>query len=166
MLSIEQKISLLKKVSSFTSLSDHQFETLANMCIVEKFQAGERIFSQGDPGGALCIVVYGKVTLDRDIHDKTDTISLRTIKAGEYFGVMSLFHEAPRSAHATATETTIILRLDAKDFNTVANDNPVLLRELNQILCQRLVEAYDKISELTQHNKPRELQNLYDKLDF
>jgi CRP-like cAMP-binding protein len=166
MLSTEQKITLLKKVSSFKSLLDDQFENLANMCVVEQFPVGEQIFSQGDPGGALYIVAHGKVALERDIRDKTDTISLRGIQSNEYLGVMSLFHEAPRSTNAIATETTIALRLDAKDFNAMINDNPILLRELNHILCQRLVEAYDKISELTQHGKPRELQKLYDKLDF
>jgi hypothetical protein len=47
-----------------------------------------------------------------------------------------------------------------------AHQNPDLLLELNQILSQRLVEAHDKIAEVTSSRKPRELQKLYEKLDF
>ena len=111
-------------------------------------------------------MVEGQVTLEREIRRQTDTVSLTLVKPGNYVGEMSLFHDAPRSVTATALKNTVVLKLENDDFSDFAVKNPDLLVELNHILCQRLVEAYDKISEVTEHDKPRELRKLYDKLDF
>ena len=166
MLSTEEKISFLKNVSSFKGLNSEQFETLAGMCGEETYPMGERIFSQGDAGGALYIVVEGQVALEREIRSQTDTVSLTMVKPGNYVGEISLFHDALRSVTATAIKDTVALKLDNSDFSDFAVKNPELLVKLNHILCQRLVEAYDKISEVTEHKKPRELRKLYEKLDF
>jgi len=64
---------------------------------------------------------------------------------GEYFGVKSLFHDTTRSANAIANKPSMVLQLDAADFNEFANANPDLLREFNHVLCLRLNDAYDKI---------------------
>jgi CRP-like cAMP-binding protein len=63
-------------------------------------------------------------------------------------------------------QDTVILQVRREAFVAFARENPDLLVELNQILSQRLVEAHDKISEVTHSHKPRELRKLYEKLDF
>lgn len=170
MLSREEKIHFLKQVATFQHLNDSQLEKLANICEEELFPAGTRIFSQGDPGEALYIVVEGRVGVEREIsdtsQDKTDTVSLMIVKDHEYFGEMSLFHDAPRSVTATALRDTRTLKVSQGDFGEFVEQYPKMLIDLNSLLCQRLVEAYDKISELKLSRKPRELRNLYDKLDF
>jgi len=166
MLSTDEKISFLKNVSSLKCLTVDQFETLAEKCEVQTYSTGEKIFSQGDEGGGLYIIVDGRVTLEREIRDQTDTISMTMVKNGAYFGEISLFHDAPRSVTALAMRETVVLLLEYEIFCSFCRNNPDLLVELNHVLCQRLVEAYDKISEITAHKKPRELQHLYDKLDF
>jgi CRP/FNR family cyclic AMP-dependent transcriptional regulator len=166
MLSKEQKVLFLKEVATFGKLSDQQFERLADFCREEIFKAGSPVFSQGDPGEALYIVVDGRVGVDREVTDKNDTVSLMVVKPHEYFGEMSLFHDAPRSVTATALRDTTTLTVSRDDFAEFVEMFPRILIDLNYLLCQRLVEAYDKISELKLSRKPRELRNLYDKLDF
>ena len=117
-------------------------------------------------GGALYIVVDGRVILEREINNQTDSISLNAVNPGEYFGEISLFLDAPRSVTATAMEPSKVIKLINKDFSQFASKYPALLIELNRILSLNLVEAHDKISEVTQTKKPRELHKLYDKLDF
>lgn len=130
------------------------------------FDAGAHIFKQGELGGALYIVVDGRVILEREINNQTDSISLNAVNPGEYFGEISLFLDAPRSVTATAMEPSKVIKLINKDFSQFASKYPALLIELNRILSLNLVEAHDKISEVTQTKKPRELHKLYDKLDF
>ena len=166
MLSKEEKVHFLKEVATFGKLTDQQFETLAEFCDEVFFTAGTPVFSQGDPGEALYIVVEGRVGVDREVTDKTDTVSLTVVKPQEYVGEMSLFHDAPRSVTATALRDTRTLRVSREDFAEFVEMFPRILIDLNYLLCQRLVEAYDKISELKLSRKPRELRNLYDKLDF
>ncbi|MBN1667142.1 MAG: cyclic nucleotide-binding domain-containing protein [Anaerolineales bacterium] len=170
MLSRDEKIRFLKEVHTFQYLKGNQLEKLADFSVEERYPAGARIFSQGDPGEALFVVVEGRVGVEREVTDqdreKTDTVSLMVVREHEYFGEMSLFHDAPRSATATALRDTTILKVNQSDFGEIIEGYPQMLIELNSLLCQRLIEAYDKISELKLSRKPRELRNLYDKLDF
>ena len=105
--------------------------------------------------------------LEREVTDKNETVSLTIIKSCEYFGLFSLFSQAPRSATATAMKDSVVLQIKREAFVTFARQNPDLLIELNHVLSKRLVEAYDKIAEMTRsRSKPRELRKLYEKLDF
>ncbi len=166
MLSTEQKITLLNSVSALSSLTHDQLEDLAAKSTVQVFSAGEKIFSQGDEDGGVYIVIKGQVTLDREISDDTDTVSIRTVNEGSYLGEISLFYDAVRSVTAQAVQDTVVLSLDHDAFCAFCRKNPDVLIELNHVICQRLVEAYDKISEIKMGKKPVELQHLLDKLDF
>ena len=166
MLSMDEKGSFLRDVSTFRCLTTPQLDTLAVLCHEKTFNAGERIFNQGESDGALFIVVDGQVILEREIQSSTDTVSMNMVKPGGYFGEISLFYDAPWSVSATATKPTTILKLLNDDFALFARNHVDLLVEFNHVLSQRLVEAHDKISEVTQVKKPREIQKLYDKLDF
>ncbi len=166
MVSMTEILSYLTDVSSLKSLASEQFEELAEMCQVVTIDAGEHVFCQGDLDGALFIVVEGRVILEREINDNTDSISLNSVNPGEYFGEISLFLDAPRSVTATAMQPSKVIRLINDDFAEFASKYPALLIEINRILSLHLVEAHDKISEVTQTKKPRELHKLYDKLDF
>jgi CRP/FNR family transcriptional regulator len=166
MLSVEEKIHFLREVPSFKSLSAEQIETLAGFCKAITFEAGNTIFRQGELGDSLYIVVEGKVGIEREVKDESDTVSLTIIKSRQYLGFFSLFNQAPRSATATAMKKTVIMQIKQDAFATFTLQNPELLAEINQVLVQRLLEAYDTIAELTRSRKPRELRKLYEKLDF
>ncbi len=166
MLSIDQKVSFLEKVSAFKTLNATECKMIAEICDEQHYAMGDHIFKQGEMGNALYIIVSGQVLLDREIRSQTDTISVTKVEAGSYFGEIALFYEAPYSVTATASQETTILKLDNDDFCVFACEHSTLLVEINHILCERLIEAYDKISEITENNKPRELRKLYDKLDF
>ena len=166
MLSIDEKITFLTGVSSFNGLTSTQYQSLANICREEYYNAGDRIFNRGETDGALFVVIEGKVLLEREILNKFNTVSLNTVSAGDYFGEISLFYDAPWSVSATATQATTLLKLLNDDFGTFALSHPALLVKLNRVLSQRLVEAHVKISEVTRGKKPHELQKLYDGLNF
>jgi CRP-like cAMP-binding protein len=166
MLSIDEKRDFLKVVPMFRSLSEKQLMQLADLCETLVYQAGKDIFRQGEIGGALFIIVEGQVLVQREVVRKTSTVSLNVVKSRQHFGEMTLFSDSPYSVTATVLKKTILLRVQRSSFVEFARDNPGLLIELNQVLSQRLEEAYDKISEITRSRKPRELRNLYKKLDF
>jgi CRP-like cAMP-binding protein len=167
MLSIAERIHFLQEIPSFKSLTTEQLETLADFCEAKTFAAGTPIFRQGELGESLYIVVDGQVGIEREVTDENDTVSLTIIKSHEYFGLFSLFSQAPRSATTTAMKDSVVLHIKREAFVTFALQNPDLLIELNHVLSERLVEAYDKIAEMTRsRSKPRELQKLYEKLDF
>jgi len=166
MLSIDEKITCLRNASSLTNLSEDQLISLADIFKERSFSQGDHIFRQGEAGGILYIVVEGKVAIEREIQEQTDSVSIMIVKPFDSLGEMSLFHDAPNSVTATAMEDTHTLWIKNDEFIAYAKQYPEMLVELCQVLSKRLFEAYDKISEVTQNQKPRELRKLYDKLDF
>ena len=166
MLTTQEKIHFLKDIPTFGSLSPEQIEKLADLCETQTFSSSCHIFRQGDLGSSLYIVVEGRVAIEREITDETDTVSLTIVKPHQYFGEMSLFYDAPRSVTATAMQETLLMQIRRDRFVAFARQYPDLLVELNHILSQRLVEAYDKVAEITRSRKPRELRKLYEKLEF
>jgi CRP-like cAMP-binding protein len=77
------------------------------------YPPGKRVFSQGEPGSELFVVLGGAVefvVLDPiGAHH-----ALGRAGPGDLFGEMSCFSGEPRSATATAIEPTRLLRFDRK----------------------------------------------------
>ncbi|OQY35963.1 MAG: hypothetical protein B6243_04095 [Anaerolineaceae bacterium 4572_5.2] len=166
MFSTQEEITFLETSSFLNKLNKQQLKELVAICAIETCTTGEVIFKQGDIGGVMYIVVEGKVLLERELDQRDDTISMNIVKPKTSFGEISLFVDAPRSVTASAMEDTKLLSIKNDDFIVFIRQYPDVLIELNQMLCQRLIEAYDKISEIAQPHKPRELRKLYEKLDF
>ena len=125
--------------------------------------ADTRILEQGDPGGALYVVVNGRVGIEQEKR-KGSFARLATIDAHSYFGEMNLFDNSPHSASAIAVQDTLALRLRREPLIALARQYPDLSLELINVLSGRLREASDRIAELTR-TRPRELHKLFDQFD-
>lgn len=162
-LSTIEKVLFLKEVPFFQGMTVEQLKALATVCEEGMFEANSHIFSQGDPGGALYVVVNGRVALEQE-RRKGSFARLATLAAHAYFGEMNLFDDSPRSFSAIALQDTLTLRLRREPLIALARRQPDLSLELINVLSQRLREANDRIAELTR-TKPRELHKLYDQFE-
>jgi CRP-like cAMP-binding protein len=162
MLFVQEKARFLKDVSIFEKLSIGQLEALASVCEDQVYLAGDFIYRQGDLGNSLYIVLDGRVAIEREVADNDEMVLLTVVEPHEYFGEISLFYHAPRSVTAIAMQDTIVLQIRRDVFVAFANQNLNSLMDLNHVLCQRLVEAHDKISELASCHKPQELSKLFE----
>jgi CRP-like cAMP-binding protein/HEAT repeat protein len=162
-LSTIEKVLFLKEVPFFQGMTVDQLKALATVCEEGLFAANSQIFSQGDPGGALYVVVSGRVGIEQE-RRKGSFARLATLESHAYFGEMNLFDDSPRSVAAIALQDTLTLRLRREPLIALARRQPELSLELINVLSQRLREANDRIAELTR-TKPRELHKLYDQFE-
>jgi CRP-like cAMP-binding protein len=162
-LSTIEKIISMKKVPFFQGMTIEQLNALTNVCEEMLCESGTRIFEQGDPGGALYVVVSGLVSIERAGQRRNSVVRLATIGANAYFGEMTLFNRDSRSAAAVTIQDTLLLRLRREPLLALLRRYPDLSVELINVLSQRLRDASDRIAQLTR-SRPRELQKLYDKL--
>ncbi|MCK6627529.1 MAG: HEAT repeat domain-containing protein [Anaerolineae bacterium] len=163
LLSAIEKIIFLKEVPFFQGMTIDQLKVLANVCEEQLFEEDARIFNAGDPGGALYVVVSGRVGIEQEKR-KGSFARLATIEAHSYFGEMNLFDNSPRSDTAIALQDTLTLRLRREPLIALARQYPDLSLELINVLSQRLREANDRVADLTR-TRPRELHKLFDKFD-
>ncbi len=89
------------------------------------FAADEIIIREGDPSGPMYIIKSGHCRVYRKKKNGT-VINLAYLRAGEFFGELSLLQGAPRSATIQATSDTKLLSLAPDDFKSIANQYETL----------------------------------------
>jgi CRP-like cAMP-binding protein len=163
-LSTIEKIIFLKEVPFFEGMTVDQLKVLAQVCEEEFFAEDTRIYSQGDQGGILYVVVSGRVGIEREGMRKGSFARVGTIEAHSYFGEMNLFDNSPRESSALAIQDTLTLRLRREPLIALARQYPELSLELINVLSQRLRETTGRIADLTR-SRPSELHKLFDQFD-
>jgi CRP-like cAMP-binding protein/HEAT repeat protein len=168
-LSVIDKIILMKEVPFFQGMTIEQMRVLASVCEEQFVPADSAIVQQGDPGGALYVIVSGKVAIEQEKAlpsgaKRGSAARLATLGAHNYFGEINLFDGTPHSAAAVTLQDTQLLRLRKEPLIALARQHPELSLALIGVLSQRLRDANDRIADLTR-SKPRELRKLYDAFD-
>ena len=93
--------------------------------VPRQLAAGELLFTRGDPGDAVYIVEYGRVTVSLPMTNG-DALRLRSFGAGTIVGEMALYTQNPRSADVRADVPTLVRslslaalqRMEAEDGDT------------------------------------------------
>jgi HEAT repeat protein len=163
MLALVEKIMLLKEVPFFQGMSIDQLKVLAAVCTEELYAAEQQIYAQGDAGGALYVVVSGRVALEQE-RRRGSFARLNTIEPLSSFGEMNLFDGSARGTAAIALQDSLVLRLGREPLIALARQYPELSLELINVLSASLRTAHERIAELTR-TKPRELHKLYDQFE-
>ena len=142
MYSTVEKILFLKSAPVFARLSGEDLAPLARMAEVVTFGAGERIFTEGEMGDALYVVVRGTVNILRG------ATRIAALGAGEAFGEMAVLDEVPRSATAEAADETELLRIGSEEFYEMLHEQVEIAEGVIRMLTHRLREADSQIKEM------------------
>src|SRR5258708_2497606 len=105
---------LLATIPLFESLTQDDLNGLTIRLEEVEYPAGDIIFRQGDEGSS--VVGIGDGAVEIGYGEGTGKGGLTTAFNGQYFGELSLFDGAPRSATATAVKPTHVIRLDRDDL--------------------------------------------------
>ena len=145
-----QKLFLLEEVHVFSQSDVDDVAAVAAIAREARFRKGERIYSQGDPGDALYVIVEGEVdALSNGEH-------VLRMRAKDTFGDVSLLDGAPRPNDTFAVEDTRVLVIDRRDFLDLLADRPELLTGFFRAVSQQLRELI-KASETRQAGEVVEL---------
>ncbi len=108
-----------------------------------RYDAGETVYSEGEPGDAMFIIKRGEVEVLRDVGGKN--VRLAVLRAGEIFGEMAVLRDLPRSS-TTRARGPICLVVVPKDafVHAFQRDNPLGFKLL-RTLCERLSKADDQL---------------------
>ena len=150
---------LLANVPLVRGLSPERRASLAERLAERRFAADQLIFSKGDRGDSMFIVLEGTVEIFVPPGNGVDRLSLRQARPGDHFGELALLDDKPRSASALAHERTLLLELSRDDFarHIVASPEAVMavlgemadrLRDTTNLLSQRasrdVVKEFDE----------------------
>jgi CRP/FNR family transcriptional regulator, cyclic AMP receptor protein len=127
----------LSEAPLFEALNDEDSEALRAKVLVVRLDRGERLFSEGDQGDRLYIILSGKIKLTKAAPDGRENL-LSVHGPGEMFGELSLFDPIPRTSSATAITQAELAGLAHADMRTFLATRPGVAMHLLQALAQRL----------------------------
>jgi CRP/FNR family transcriptional regulator, cyclic AMP receptor protein len=98
----------LKACPIFRDFDDSELAALLELAEPTVYAVGKSIVKQGEQGSAMYLMADGAA--DVLLHSEgRETVRLSSLKAGDFFGELSLFDHEPRSADVTAvTECTAL----------------------------------------------------------
>ncbi len=141
---------LLSNIPLFESLTPEDLKSLARRLENIEYPEGEVIFRQGDEGAALFIIEDGAVEISYG--DGKAKVLLAHLFAGQYFGELSVFDKAPRSATATTTRPSRLVRLDRDDLVDFVNKNPSAALRIIAEMSERLRQTNELMSRQVARN--------------
>jgi CRP/FNR family cyclic AMP-dependent transcriptional regulator len=138
----------LRACPLFETLSAQHLKTIAEAATLRDYQGGNSIFSEGDGGDEMYVVVSGRVRISKILPGVGEE-ALSILDPGSYFGEMAMVDDAPRSADALAHTpcTVAVIRREAlEQLMFVDKDLAyVLLWTFVRTLTSRLRETNEKI---------------------
>lgn len=114
--------------------------------------SGKIIFSEGDPGDVMYIIIEGEVEISKRTSLETSK-TLITLKAGDIFGEMAVIEKKPRSATAIATKQSRLLSMDESLFFPMIEKNPDFAVKIVRVLSERVRRANNLIQALASTNR-------------
>jgi uncharacterized membrane protein len=141
---------LLANIPLFESLTPEDLESLSRRLEQTEFAVGDVIFHQGDEGSSLFIIEDGAVEISYG--EGRGRVVLATLFTGQYFGELSLFDGAPRSATATAAKRSRLIRLDRDDLVDFVNKNPSAALRIIAEMSERLRQTNELMSQQVSRN--------------
>lgn len=138
MISTVEKVLFLKGVGLFRTIPGEDLVHIAQITEVLETAKDVPIFSEGDKGDALYLIVDGKVKVHSQEH------VFATLSRSQCFGEMSILDSEPRSATVTSLSELTLLKIAQEDFTDILAEKPEIAIGIMQVLTSRLREANSK----------------------
>lgn len=146
----------LKNVPYFSEVADSVLAELAAQATIKTYPKNSTIIREGEEGGALFIILSGKVQAYLSSASGRMVI-LSTQSAGSFFGELSLLYGEPRSASITALEPTICSLIPRPALKAWLRNHPDAAFSVIRSLTRR-------IRSLTENVRGLALSDVYGRL--
>ena len=126
--------------SPFEQLPADVMQQIESRMHTQRFQPGEYLMKQGEPGTSLMVLVEGQVEVTVVSETGKPRLITRTDSC-QVFGEMSLLAEEPRTANVVAKTPVVAQVLPAESFHELASQNASISVVLTKLISQRLGRA-------------------------
>jgi CRP-like cAMP-binding protein len=138
---------VLARAGLFQGVAPEAAEALASSIQQAEYSRGEQVFSEGELGDTLFIVLTGKVKIGRRAADGRENM-LSVMGPSDMFGELSLFDPGPRTASATVITDSRLAFLAHSSLRPWLSDRPEIAEQLLRVLARRLRRTNDALADL------------------
>ena len=141
---------LLGKTGLFGALNAPDLETIAGRMRRAQFEPDQMIFSRGDPGREIYLVLEGRIRLSILSSDGRE-LSFAHAGPGNVFGEIATLDGGERTAGATAITKVQAMALPQRAMLEVIENNPKVAVAAIRFLCTRLRETDQRLEAIALH---------------
>ncbi len=128
----------------FTMFEPAALEELLTSTHLHRYQGGDVIVSEGEPGESLFLIVDGEVKVFIQGQDRKP-IQLNRLGPGDLFGEVSVLLGKPRTATITACGDVSALEVIRTDVQRIASRHPRVLKVLKDFCDRRSQGAVETL---------------------
>jgi CRP-like cAMP-binding protein len=143
-------VQLLGRTGLFGSLSEADRATIAGRMRHVQFVPEQMIFSRGDPGREIYLVLEGKIRLSILSSDGRE-LSFAHAGPGSVFGEIAALDGGERTAGATAITRVQAMTLPQRALLELIEHNPKVATAAIHFLCMRLRETDQRLEAIALH---------------
>lgn len=133
---MDETNEVLRKAPLFEALDEEGAAALRASVSEVRLGRGQTLFSEGDEGDRLYVILSGKVKLTRAAVDGRENL-LSVLGPSEMFGELSLFDPRPRTASAIAVTDAVMAGLGHDDLRPFIAQQPQVSLQLLKALANR-----------------------------
>ena len=128
----DSKTKALSRVPLFSQLSNRELEFVASRADEVDVEAGRKLTTQGQPGDSFYVLLEGEANVEVDGKPRP------TLKAGEFFGEISMLDRGLASASVTTKTETRLMVMSHAQFRDAIKSSDELLVKVLAAMGQRL----------------------------
>jgi CRP/FNR family cyclic AMP-dependent transcriptional regulator len=127
----------LRTVPLFESLDEKGARQVCDLLETVDCLPQQVLFQAGDAGDGMYIIEHGRVLISMKAADGHE-LMIAELSQGDFFGEMAMIDGKPRSAKATAVESSRLAILSRRDFLAFMQNNSNVALEMLSALAHRL----------------------------
>jgi CRP/FNR family transcriptional regulator, cyclic AMP receptor protein len=144
---------IVRSAPLFAALDEDAASSLRQSMVEVWLGRSEELFSEGDQGDRLYVIVEGKIKLGRSSSDGRENL-LAILGPGEMFGELSLFDPGPRTATATSVGDSRLIGLGHDALEPWLLRHPEVAQKLLNALARRLRRTNETLADLVFSDVP------------
>ena len=131
-----ERVIALRNVPLFSSLRPADLNRIADAATERTYAAGTRLFSAGETGSEMCVILEGSVDVTRTSASRIEL--LNQYGPGDHVGELAVLRRSSRAADVTATSDLRVLAIDHGVVDSLLVERPEVARAMLASLADRL----------------------------
>jgi signal transduction histidine kinase len=140
---------VMRRFSFFASFSADQLREIAEFAPTISLKANSVVFSQGDRGTAMYLILKGGVRIERE-DGQGETINVSELTEHHLFGELAMFSKAPRQATVKTISNSEFLLIDRE----------MMLDIIRKSNAEEILDVFSALSEQMRAANDREFQQV------
>ena len=128
-----ENFDILKKkcesISFFNNISETELNSIINAFLMEKFEEGDTIFSQGEYAEKLYFLEKGELECWKTFKKGDPMTYIKTYKGGDSFGELALMYNYKRNYTIKAKTNAVLFSLNRRDYKGIIQGTILKKRE-------------------------------------